>query len=118
MEKKFLVRHGSLFTELWAIGNGGDTSCIAMSLISKIVVQVEIFTNGFKVDIVYVIVLITLVCCSCRCTMPLHNACMWIVSGKAGQSELNDTRTSGVARGGARGAMAPPKLSVNVFFVQ
>ena len=49
------------------------------------------FPNGTKVDIFYVIVLIPLECCSCRCTLSLYNAFMWTVSVKAAQSELNES---------------------------
>ena len=51
------------------------------------------FSMAIKSRFVYLIVLIPLECCSCRCTLSLCNAFMRTVSLKAGQSGLNGTRT-------------------------
>ena len=47
-----------------------------------------------KLDYVYGIVLISLACCSFRCTLPLYSQCVYLHSVTAAKSELNEARVA------------------------
>ena len=66
----------------------------AVQRVPRVVLMVDVIVQGvYKVAIFNGIVLIQVACSSLPCTLSLYNAFMWTVSVKAGQSELNGTRT-------------------------